>query len=122
VVGVERGLESALANYRLDEASSLLYRFIWNGFCDWYIEFAKPLLEQEEHAGETRATMAWAVNMILRLLHPFMPFITEELWEQFGDGELLMGTDRKSTRLNSSHVKSSYAVFCLKKKRRPVCQ
>jgi len=94
VVEVERGLENALANYRLDEASSLLYRFIWNGFCDWYIEFAKPLLEQEEHAGETRATMAWAVNMILRLLHPFMPFITEELWEQFGDGELLMGTQR----------------------------
>ncbi|HLS67815.1 MAG TPA: valine--tRNA ligase [Kiloniellales bacterium] len=95
LVEVERGLEQALANYRLDEAASLLYRFIWNGFCDWYIEFVKPLLEQPESAAETRATMAWSVNMLLRLLHPFMPFITEELWEQFGgDHQLLMGVQR----------------------------
>ncbi|HSH28008.1 MAG TPA: class I tRNA ligase family protein, partial [Wenzhouxiangella sp.] len=71
-----------------------LYRFIWNGFCDWYIEFAKPLLEQEDYAAETRATMAWAMNLLLRFLHPFMPFVSEELWEHFGDGSLLMGAQR----------------------------
>ncbi|WP_366556579.1 valine--tRNA ligase [Aquibaculum sediminis] len=94
LVEVERGLERALENYRLDEAASLLYRFIWNGFCDWYIEFAKPLLEQEDYAAETRATMAWAMNLLLRFLHPFMPFVSEELWEHFGDGSLLMGVQR----------------------------
>src|SRR5690606_36797164 len=62
--------------------------------CEWYIEFAKPMLEHEEHAGETRATIAWAENMILRLVLPFMPFVTEELGEQFGDRELLMATQR----------------------------
>ncbi|MDF2096693.1 valine--tRNA ligase [Aquibaculum arenosum] len=94
LVEVERGLERALESYRLDEAASLLYRFIWNGFCDWYIEFAKPLLEQEDYAAETRATMAWAMNLLLRFLHPFMPFVSEELWEHFGDGTLLMGVQR----------------------------
>jgi len=94
LVEVERGLERALAGYRLDEAAGLLYRFTWNGFCDWYIEFAKPLLEEEETAAETRATMAWAMNVLLRLLHPFMPFVSEQLWEEFGDEGLLLTAQR----------------------------
>lgn len=94
LVELERGLERALAAYRLDEAAGLVYRFTWNGFCDWYIEFAKPLLEDEGSAAETRATMAWAMHVLLRLLHPFMPYISEQLWEQFGDEGLLLAATR----------------------------
>ena len=67
---------------RFNEAASALYRFIWNVYCDWYLEFIKPLLtgEDEEAKTETRRTAAWVLNQILILLHPFMPFITEELW------------------------------------------
>jgi valyl-tRNA synthetase len=82
---------------RFNEAAGALYRFVWNVFCDWYLEFIKPLLagEDEEAKVETRRTAAWALDQILILLHPFMPFITEELWErtaEFGhkrDGMLI---------------------------------
>ena len=59
-----------------------MYRFVWNVYCDWYLELAKPVLMGEEGAAkaETRAMVAWARDEILKLLHPFMPFITEELW------------------------------------------
>jgi len=66
------------------------YRFVWNTFCDWFLEFAKPvLLEGAEPAAaaEVRATAACVLGMILRLLHPAMPFVTEELWDRFGYGE-----------------------------------
>jgi valyl-tRNA synthetase len=77
----------AIDNYRFDEAANAAYQFVWNTFCDWYLEFAKPLLQADDAAAaETRATAAWALANILRLLHPFMPFITEELWSQAGDG------------------------------------
>ena len=58
------------------------YHFVWDIFCDWYLEFAKPLFQTagREAKAETRATAAWARDQILKLLHPFMPFITEELW------------------------------------------
>jgi valyl-tRNA synthetase len=61
-----------------------LYRFIWNVFCDWYVELAKPILngDDAEAKAETRATAAWALDVILKLLHPVMPFITEELWDK----------------------------------------
>ncbi len=79
-------IDRALAAYRFDEAASAAYAFTRNTFCDWYVELAKPLFGGEDAAvtAETRATAAWVLNQILRLLHPFMPFITEELWEQFG--------------------------------------
>jgi len=81
-----REVDRALGIYRFDEAAGAIYGFVWNTFCDWYLELAKPLLSgaDEAVAAETRATAAWAMNRILRLLHPFMPFITEELWELFG--------------------------------------
>ena len=58
---------------------------MWNGFCDWYLELTKPVLQGEDEFAkvETRATTAWALGQILHLLHPFMPFITEELWGEF---------------------------------------
>ena len=60
---------------------------MWNVYCDWYLEFIKPLLNGEDEAAklETRRTAAWALDQILTLLHPFMPFITEELWARLGD-------------------------------------
>src|SRR5204862_770898 len=74
----------ALANYRFHEAAQGLYQFFWGDFCDWYIEWVKPELQSAD--GE-RATAAWknlfaAFDAALRLLHPFMPFLTEELWHQ----------------------------------------
>jgi len=74
----------ALEGPAFDEAAGALYRFVWNVFCDWYLELAKPILNGDDAAAkaETRATAAWALDVILKLLHPVMPFITEELWEK----------------------------------------
>ncbi len=73
---------TALDAYRFDEAAGRLYQFVWGTFCDWYIEFTKPILQGDEDAArrETQATSAWVLGRILHLLHPIMPFITEELW------------------------------------------
>ena len=67
---------------RFNEAAGAAYRFVWNVYCDWYLEFIKPLLNGEDEAAktETRRTAAWVLDQILILLHPYMPFITEELW------------------------------------------
>jgi valyl-tRNA synthetase len=67
---------------RFNEAAGALYKFVWNIYCDWYLEFIKPLLNGDDEAAkiETRRTAAWVLDQILILLHPFMPFITEELW------------------------------------------
>jgi valyl-tRNA synthetase len=72
----------AIETYRFNDAAGAIYRFVWNVFCDWYLELAKPVLMGEDGAAksETRAMVAWARDEILKLLHPFMPFITEELW------------------------------------------
>ncbi len=72
---------------RFNEAAGALYKFVWNVYCDWYLEFIKPLLNGEDEAAktETRRTAAWVLDQILILLHPFMPFITEELWTRLGE-------------------------------------
>jgi len=72
----------ALEVYGFADAAGAAYRFVWNVYCDWYVELSKPLLTGPDGAAkdETRAMAAWALDEILRLLHPFMPFITEELW------------------------------------------
>jgi valyl-tRNA synthetase len=77
----------ALTEYRFNEAASTVYRFIWDVFCDWYLEFIKPVLNgnDEEEKRETRDTAAWVLDRILQLLHPFMPFITEELWARLAE-------------------------------------
>jgi len=84
----------ALDAYRFNDAAQGLYQLVWNVFCDWYLEFAKPIFQGSDEAAkaETRATAAWSLQQILKLLHPVMPFITEELWEQFGTGGSLMLT------------------------------
>jgi valyl-tRNA synthetase len=77
----------ALGTCAFSEAAGALYRFIWNVFCDWYVELAKPILSGEDEAAkaETRAMAAWTLQTCLRLLHPISPFITEALWAEFGD-------------------------------------
>ncbi|PHY12491.1 valine--tRNA ligase [Caulobacter sp. B11] len=94
VAEVTRALEAP----EFDAAATALYKFIWNVFCDWYLELAKPILNGDDAAAkaETRATAAWALDVSLKLLHPVMPFITEELWDktaEFGparDGLLIV--------------------------------
>ena len=75
-------VDQALADYRFNDAASALYAFTWNTFCDWYLEFTKPIFDAgtPEEIEETKATYAWALDQCLILLHPIMPFITEELW------------------------------------------
>jgi valyl-tRNA synthetase len=72
----------AIEAYRFNDAANAAYRFVWNIFCDWYLELAKPLLQGADGPGkiETRATTAFVREQIVKLLHPFMPFMTEELW------------------------------------------
>jgi valyl-tRNA synthetase len=78
--------DEALAAYRFNDAANGLYAHVWGVVCDWYVELAKPLLLEEDGPAkaETQATMAWALDQCLLLLHPIMPFVTEELWEQIG--------------------------------------
>jgi len=104
-----QALDLAMADYRFDESANTLYHFVWDTFCDWYLELIKPVLSplplaggdqgvgppedaqdssdrptpdpsREREGGETRAVAGWALDQILVMLHPFMPFITEELW------------------------------------------
>lgn len=72
-----------LNNFRFSDAANTVYQFIWGTFCDWYIELIKPIFygENTEDIKETRAVAAWILDRILIMLHPFMPFITEELWD-----------------------------------------
>ncbi|MBV2358192.1 valine--tRNA ligase [Thalassococcus sp. CAU 1522] len=79
---VRETVDDALTEYRFNDAANALYAFVWGKVCDWYVEFSKPLFESDDAAvaAETRDTMAWVIDQCLTLLHPFMPFITEELW------------------------------------------
>ncbi|HEX3886466.1 MAG TPA: valine--tRNA ligase [Phenylobacterium sp.] len=83
---------AALDTCGFDQAAEGLYRFIWRQYCDWYVELAKPLLGKPDDPpsdlaaqAETRATAAWVLDVVLKLLHPVMPFITEEIWAQTAD-------------------------------------
>ncbi len=85
----ERGVSEAIEGGRFDDAASALYRFVWNVFCDWYLELAKPVFMGTDEAAkaETRAMTAWTLDQTLKLMHPIMPFITEELWDKLaGEG------------------------------------
>ncbi|HWU24831.1 MAG TPA: class I tRNA ligase family protein, partial [Rhizomicrobium sp.] len=79
---VAHATTAAIAALRFNEAAGGLYQFVWSIYCDWYLELIKPVLNgaDENAKAETRATAAWARDQIVKLLHPFMPFITEELW------------------------------------------
>ncbi len=77
-----RDVTAALEAFRFNDASGILYRFVWNQFCDWYLELLKPVFggEDEQAKAESQACAAYVLDEIYKLLHPFMPFMTEELW------------------------------------------
>ncbi|MHA7852159.1 valine--tRNA ligase [Roseovarius sp.] len=83
---VRETVDDALAAFRFNDAANALYAFVWGKVCDWYVEFSKPLLLDGDDAtrAETQATMAWVIDQCLILLHPIMPFVTEELWGTLG--------------------------------------
>ena len=79
-------VQGAIGDYKFNEAANAAYDFVWGTYCDWYVELAKPVLtgESEAEKQETQATAAYILDQILKLLHPFMPFVTEELWGETG--------------------------------------
>ncbi|WP_343609821.1 valine--tRNA ligase [Novosphingobium sp.] len=79
VVETVAALDKAMEDMRFDAAAAAIYRFVWNDFCDWYIELIKGQFD-----AETKAVAGWVLDQILVMLHPFMPFVTEELWDKLG--------------------------------------
>ncbi len=91
-VATVQALDLALADLRFDVAADTIYQFTWSRFCDWYLELTKPVLNEDAvhypwMGDETRAVAGWVLDQILVMLHPFMPFITEELWQAMGPRE-----------------------------------
>ncbi|MGE4411347.1 MAG: class I tRNA ligase family protein, partial [Sphingobium sp.] len=80
VVETVAALDKALAELRFDAAANAIYHFVWDQFCDWYLELIKGSIDEE-----TKAVAGWVLDQILVMLHPFMPFITEELWHALGE-------------------------------------
>ncbi len=88
-----QALDLSLAELRFDESANTIYHFVWATFCDWYLELIKPVLQpeavvyavQNDHAAECRKVAGWVLDQILVMLHPFMPFVTEELWNALGE-------------------------------------
>ena len=89
---VRQVVDEALETFRFNDAAQALYGFVWGKVCDWYVEFSKPLLLDGDDAtkAETQATMAWVIDQCLILLHPIMPFITEELWGTLGRRDTML--------------------------------
>ena len=106
---VTQGIET----YRFNDAAGAIYQFIWHIFCDWYLELIKPALQGDDEASkaETRACAAWAFDQALVMLHPFMPFITEELWqrrEEGGDGMLMLSAWPELTGLGDEAASAEF--------------
>ncbi|MBE2191223.1 MAG: valine--tRNA ligase [Alphaproteobacteria bacterium] len=98
VMDVQKSIDKNMAEYRFNDAAIAIYQFVWGTFCDWYLEFTKPLLGEQNtndsSKQETRDTTGWVLDQILILLNPFMPFITEELYESIAvrpKNQFLMG-------------------------------
>ncbi|MEZ0244037.1 MAG: class I tRNA ligase family protein, partial [Sphingomonas sp.] len=98
-VATVQALDLALVDLRFDEAANTIYQFTWSRFCDWYLELIKPVLNEDalvypDMGVETRAVAGWVLDQILVMLHPFMPFITEELWSKMGarESELIVAS------------------------------
>ncbi|KQW75409.1 valine--tRNA ligase [Ensifer sp. Root142] len=102
-----RDVTEALEGFRFNEAAGSLYRFVWNQFCDWYLELLKPVFSGEDEAAkrESQACVAYVLDEIYKLLHPFMPFMTEELWDQTA-GE---GRERAGLLCHAEWPSASYA-------------
>lgn len=90
-----QAVDLALADYRFDGAANAIYQFAWSRFCDWYLELIKPVSSGDERGAiddESKAVAGWVLDQILVMLHPFMPFVTEELWSKLGvrDDDLIV--------------------------------
>jgi len=96
---VREVVDAALETYRFNDAANALYAFTWGKVCDWYVEFSKPILQGEDAAAklETEATLRWVLDQALIMLHPIMPFITEELWGQADNRANLLVTQEWPT-------------------------
>tara|TARA_Y100001936_G_scaffold254109_1_gene325007 strand:+ start:9401 stop:12112 length:2712 start_codon:yes stop_codon:yes gene_type:complete len=103
----EQSVSRAFEEYRFNDAANAIYQFTWHSFCDWYLEFTKPILAGDDAAAmaETRATTGWILDQILLLLHPMAPFVTEELW-----GELAPEGGRDSNIITADWPKIPSAV------------
>ncbi|MDB5490809.1 MAG: valS [Micavibrio sp.] len=90
VTELKAAIEQGLGAYKFNDAAGAIYHFIWGTFCDWYLEFTKPIIQSEGHAlaEETRKTTAWVLDQALLLMNPFMPFITEELYNEMAERPL----------------------------------
>ncbi|WP_430475496.1 valine--tRNA ligase [Thalassospira lucentensis] len=91
-VEASKAVGTGIETYRFNDAASAAYQFVWGLFCDWYLELSKPVLmgNDEEAKAEIRAVTAWVLDQILLILHPVMPYITEELWEKISDNRNTM--------------------------------
>ncbi|RKT35177.1 valyl-tRNA synthetase [Roseovarius halotolerans] len=89
---VRETVDEALQNFRFNDAANALYAFVWGRVCSWYVELSKPLLLDGDEAtkAETQATMAWVMDQCLILLHPIMPYVTEELWGILGERQKML--------------------------------
>jgi valyl-tRNA synthetase len=87
LVHMRNNLTQSIEAFRFNDAAGALYEFVWNVYCDWYLEFIKPILAGHDSTqkAETRATAAWVFDEMLKLMHPIIPFITEELWRVTGE-------------------------------------
>ena len=117
----EGKISSYIENYKLNEASNHIYRFVWGTFCDWYLEFAKKLLlgKDKKIKQETQLTISWALSKIMLLLHPFMPYVTEEISHQmkFSEcGNLVLSNwpkFDKSYFFNEEEAEMDWLVRCI---------
>ena len=89
VARIRIATDEALASYRFNDAATGLYAFVWGKVCDWYVEFSKPLFDGE-YGDETRATMGWVLDQCYTMLHPVMPFVTEDLWALTGTRDRML--------------------------------
>jgi valyl-tRNA synthetase len=88
--------DRALAEFRFNDAAETVYHFVWGTFCDWYVELIKPILDGDDPGAkaETRATASQVLKAILKLLHPFMPFVTEALWKEVAEERTVLALSR----------------------------
>ncbi len=105
-------VREALEGYRFDEAANTVYQFLWHGYCDWYLEMVKPLIYQGKKGPEAEETISTLLNIFegtLRLLHPFMPFITEEIWQQLPK-DRVQGLEFRGMGMEESIMISPYPI------------
>jgi valyl-tRNA synthetase len=93
-------ITSHLESFELNVAAQRLYQFFWSIYCDWYLELTKPLLKEEHYIQETQRTLAWVLGTFLHLIHPFMPFVTEAIWQHMGKDFLTTSTWPKKLEIS----------------------